>query len=297
MSGDKPPQPIFERAINPIDQRPPIGDIRTRVFFIVRGILNRAVLQNSLEVLIQEHRVLGAKYRPATKKGQPAYWVFLEQPHYGWTTREIDTTLEASGLIPDVSNPRGAVVWGRPITDHEAAWTPAGWPIDRTDDMAHTPSLLVHITGYTNATVLAVSIPHAMADQKGLASMMEAWLTTAEGRPPLEFESFDEGQLDGPSDLPMNVLRRKGQYRVKTKSEHFRTILGLLPDLIRNREETRRLLFLSAAAVSRLRDLCNEASQTKADSVVVTNGDIVSSILAKVSRRFALFTRRCLVDH
>lgn len=286
-------------ALHPIDQRPPVGVTRTEVFFVVRQVLDQQLLRDSLEKLIRNHvPILGARLTPAQKEGG------LEEYHYpetfpddaklfSWSAASLDSTLEASKLIPDVSNPKGAVVWGSPISDHEAAWTPSDWPRERTDDKPDTPLLLVHVTSYQDATVISLNIPHAVADQKGLASMVQAWLLVAQGLEPPPFIKLEPGALDGPSDLPQSELRKKGYYRVKTKGEHIRTILGLLPDLIKNREEDRRLMFLSASTVERLRDKCNEGVTEKnsSDYPAVTNGDIVTCILAKVYKAWVLKTR------
>ncbi|KAI9150569.1 Acetyltransferase BOT5 [Paramyrothecium foliicola] len=279
-------------ALHPIDQRAPVGQIRTLVFFVVREVLDQDLLRDSLDKLIRQHLpILGARLKPATKKG------LLEEYHYpqpypddavlfAWSERSIESTLNAAKLIPDVSS-TSAVSWGRPVTDLEATWTPSGWPLQRKDDKPDTPLLLVHLTSYNDATVLSLNIPHAVADQKGVASMVEAWLAVAQGKTPPPFIQLKPGALDGPKDLPASVLQRKGEYRPKTKGEFIRLIVGVLPDLVRNREEDRRVLFLSAEVVTRLRDKCNKELREKygSEHAILTNGDIVTSVLLSYLHR------------
>ncbi|KAM0326162.1 hypothetical protein ACHAQA_006756 [Verticillium albo-atrum] len=273
-----------------IDTRPPVGNIRTQVYFIIRGRLDQQLLRTSLDKLIRTHLpVLGAKIKHATKKGELHHYHYPspfpdDAVLFSWSSSSVNTSLEASNLLIDVTTiPVGAVAWGRSTENHEAAWSPAGWPLECKDDGPDTPLLLVHFTSYQDATVLGVNIPHSVADQKGIASMMEAWISVAQGKQPPPFLALQPDALDGPADLPASVLRRKGRYRLKSRREYVGTILGILPDLIKNREEEVRLLFLSSAAVMDLRDRCNDELKTKygLDHVPLTNGDIVTSILSK----------------
>ena len=283
--------PVTKSApLKPIDQRPPVGTFRTLVFFIVRDILDQDLLRRSLDRLIRNHLpVLGAKIKPASKKGGLEEYIY-PQPFpedatlFSWSTSTKESTLDASELFPDVASSKGAVVWGRSIRDLEAAWTPDDWPRGRSDDGPDTPLLLVHVTDYEDATVLTVNIPHAVVDQKGLASMVEAWLLVAQGEEPPPFIELPAGALDGPADLPSSELRRKGQYRVMTKIEFIRSLQGLMVDVLRCKDEDYQLMFLSAEAVASQRVKCNEWLRQKhgEDHVELTNGDIVSSMLTKV---------------
>lgn len=278
-------------SLKPIDQRSVVRQIRTLVFFAVKANLDVEALRASLDTLIRLHLpILGASVKRGAAKGDlDAYHYPERYPDdavlFAWSAVSVDTTLEAAGLLPDVSKPKGAVVWGRKIPDFEAAWTPQDWPRECRDDKPDTPLLLVHVTRYQDATVVSLNIPHFVSDQKGIASMMTAWLLVAGGKPPPQFVNLGVHDLDGPADLPSSELRKKGTYRLKSKGEHIRTIIGFMPDIIRNREEERRLLFLSAATVTSLRDKCNKELGAKygKDGLSLTNGDIVSAVLVKVA--------------
>ncbi|VUC36443.1 unnamed protein product [Clonostachys rosea] len=277
-------------ALHPIDQRPPVGELRTIVFFVIRSVLDQQVLRDSLDKLIRNHLpVLGARLHTAPKEGGLDEFRYPESfpddaTLFGWSEKSIESTLDATKLIPDTSASNGSVVWGRSMEDFEAAWAPSDWSFQRKDDKPDTPLLLVHFTSYLDATVLTLNIPHCVSDQKGLASMVQAWLAVAQGSEPPPFITLEPGVLDGP-DLPQSELRQKGKYRLKSKGEHIRTIVGLLPDIIRNREETGRLMFLPVSLVTRLRDRCNDELTSKhgSDHPVLTNGDVISSSLAKLA--------------
>ncbi|KEY75003.1 hypothetical protein S7711_01345 [Stachybotrys chartarum IBT 7711] len=278
-------------SLKPIDQRSVVRQIRTLVFFVVKATLDVEALRASLDTLIRLHLpILGASVKFGAAKGDLGAYQYPERyPDdavlFAWSAASVGTTLEAAGLLPDVSKPEGAVVWGRKIPDFEVAWTPQDWPRECKDDKPDTPLLLVHVTSYQDATVVSVNIPHFVSDQRGIASMMTAWLLVAGGKPPPQFVNLGVHDLDGPTDLPSSELRKKGTYRLKTKGEHIRTIIGFMPDIIRNREEERRVLILSAATVASLRDKCNKEVEIKygKDGPSLTNGDIVSAVLIKVA--------------
>lgn len=288
-STSQPGPRIREIPLKPIDQRAPVGDIRTIVFFVIRQHLNEELLRQSLDNLIRNHLpILGSRIRRTGEKGPLVYHLpeafAPDALLFAWSSSLVSTTLDESRLLPDVPDSKCAINWGPDVTKIEDKWTPSDWPREFVDDGPDTPLVLVHLTKYTDATILAINVPHAVSDQKGLGSMVQAWLAVARGEQPEPFIELEEDALNGPSDISQSELRRKGEYRLKTKGEHIRSIMSFMPDIIRNRKEDRRVLFLSGTAVAALREKCNKSlGETHgADVPVVTNGDIVTCVLAKV---------------
>ena len=283
------PAPSKVIPLDPIDQWRPINNIRSLLFFIVPKLLDENLLRASLDGLIRYHiPILGARIKASGIKGSLEY--HLPEPFpdgyslFRWSKSSVSSTLAATQLLPVVDNPKCIVTWGPSIARLEDAWSPSDWPTERKYEDPDTPLLLVHITSYVDTTVIATNLPHAVSDQMGYASMIEAWLQVAGGEDPVQFLQQRQDMLRGGYDLPVQELRKKGHFRLATKHEQFRTLLGLLPELIRQPKEERRLMLLSGPLITRLRDRNNAilAARHGPESPLLTNGDVISSILLKV---------------
>ncbi|TDZ29298.1 Acetyltransferase BOT5 [Colletotrichum spinosum] len=274
--------------LEPKDQWKPIDQIRSIVFFIARLPLDEEKLRHSLDNLIRNYLpILAARIAPIGKTGGLAYHIPAEIPHdrrlFEWSSRRVPTTLAASQLLPSRGGGGGEVdgiTWGTSIPQLTEEWAPATWPKSRLDDGPDAPLLLVHVTHYTDTDVLGVNLPHAVVDQMGFASFIRAWLTLAAGGKPSEFLQLPPGTLDGPPDVPSKELRRKGTFRLKTRNDRIRILLGFAPELIREPDETRRLAVFPEALITKLRIRYQETINQKhgLKHAKLTNGDVLVAI-------------------
>lgn len=301
-----PSRPGTERIpLGTLNQWKPVHNIRTIVFFIVRQVLDEDLLRESLDKLIRNHLpILGARIEPTGPKSLPLQYN-LPKPFpenyelFRWSCKSTASSFESEKLLPVVDNPKGIITWGRSIPDLEAQWSPENWPVERKHEEPDTPIILVHITNYTDATVVTTNIPHAVCDQVGYASFMRAWLQVAKGETPPPFLELSHDALDGTKGLPREVLRRKGAFRLTTTQERIRAYACYGPELMTQSEEDRRLMFLSGSLISKLRARHNEALKEKygSDAPVLSSGDIIAAIATKVCVVWLHTYGHRLIDH
>ncbi|POR36052.1 Alpha-1,2-mannosidase family protein [Tolypocladium paradoxum] len=279
------------------DRWRPVDNIRSKLFFIVREALDGDTMRNALDQLIRDHLpILGASIELTGKGGHMAYHLpntFSENHKlFQWSHETMESTLESAQLLPTKKSPPSGSAFFAPasVPDMETEWIPSDWPLERKFEKPNMPLLLVHITSYTDATILALSLPHAVTDQMGYASMVSAWLQLIDGQQPAPFLELSPGALDGPQDISREELRRKNRFRITSKAETLAALMGFIPDLIMNPTEVRRTLFLPATLVDDLRKRHNESLKAEygEDRPTITNGDIIAGILSK----FAYLARR-----
>ncbi|PNY27768.1 Alpha-1,2-mannosidase family protein [Tolypocladium capitatum] len=277
------------------DRWRPVDNIRSMLYFVFRDTALRAdAMRPALDRLIRNHLpILGARLaEPRGGHGLLEYHLPEAFPDdyalFQWSTKAVASTLEATRLLPR-STPtqpaRAACFAPCSVPELEAQWIPSDWPLERRLERPDTPLLLVHITSYTDATVLALSLPHAVADQMGYASVIRAWLQLVAGQEPAPFLELRPGALDGPADISLKELRRRRTFRVTNKAERTASLMGLLPGLVANPREARRILFLPETLVRDLRARHEESLEAEhgEDAAALTNGDVVAATLAKLA--------------
>jgi hypothetical protein len=277
--------------LEPIDQWIPIENIRTFVFLVVRETLNEEAMRDALDRLIRNHLpILGARLETLPKNGALAYRLPKTFPAnyklFQWSTDTIDSSLADARLLPELPQVDCDILHGPcSIPELEGVWTPPTWPKERRFEQSDTPLLLVHITRYADATVVALNLPHAVTDQMGFGSLITAWMQLVKGETPAEFLQLEPGALDGLENPSEKELRKKNTFRIMSKSERARAITSFLPDLMLNQKEVRRLLFLSIDLVEGLRDRHTQALKAKygEETPALTSGDIITALLAKLA--------------
>ncbi|KAJ5684490.1 BCL5p [Penicillium maclennaniae] len=158
----------------------PIDNIRTFVFLVVRATLNEEAMRTALDRLIRNHLpILGSRLEAVSKSGKLAYRLPTSFPAeyqlFLWSSDIVDSTLADAQLLPKETHADCDILHGpRSIPELEGEWTPSTWPRERRFEAPDTPLLLVHITRYTDATVVALNLPHAVADQMGFGSLITA---------------------------------------------------------------------------------------------------------------------------
>ncbi|KAJ5132098.1 BCL5p [Penicillium atrosanguineum] len=240
--------------LEPLDQWKPIDNIRTFVFLVVRAILNEEAMRTALNRLIRNHLpILGARLEAISKDGNLAYRLptsfTTDYQLFHWSSDTVDLTFADAQLLPKVMQTDCEILHGPcTIPELEGKWTPSTWPKERKFERSDTPLLLVHITRYADATVVALNLPHAVTDQMGFGCLIEAWMQLVKGETPAKF-------------------------------------LELEPDLILNSNEVRRLLFLPISLIEGLRDRHTKALKAKygEEAPALTSGDIIIALLAKLA--------------
>lgn len=272
--------------LKPLDQWRPLVDIRSLLFLVVRENLNEEAMRDSLDRLIREHLpLIGARielkkseheYRPP-KPFPPGYLLFE------WTNNTIDSSLGDSNLLPQAPQSESAPFFtSSNIPDMEREWTPSTWPVERKFEKPDAPLLFVHITKYTDSTIVALNLPHAVSDQLGFGSMINAWMKLLNGEAPPEFIELSPDALDGPK-LSQKELRMKGKYRILSGREQATKIIPFIPGLVRYWKDIRKTLFLPVNLVDDLRERCMVKLKAKygEEAATLSNADVITAILAK----------------
>ncbi|CEL03438.1 hypothetical protein ASPCAL04592 [Aspergillus calidoustus] len=265
------------------DQLKPINIIRTRTCFILDKRLDENILKDALNELIRTH---GGNKRleyhlPETFEEQ--YVLF------SWSSKEDEKSFWDIASSLDVHDCKG-VTFLPPVDAIEDAFIPSTWPTSRKDEPPDAPLLYVHLTFATDATVIATSLPHTVADQYGLGNVMKAWLGLVEGEipPPMVGHSDDALPKSKPYNaFPKNVVFRKGRMRVRRRMEHFFVILGLIPDIVKYKEEPAHIVFFPRRLIRSLQERHQHVLRdTYGPDTTISEGDILTAIITKFSRMY-----------
>lgn len=276
------------------DQQKPINNIRTRTFFILDDRLDEEILRNALDSLIRDHwRKLGARLVTRSTDGLLEYHL----PHtfgekyvlFNWSSQEYDHAIDKIPSFPRATPPEKGVTLLPHLSSVESWFRPSDWPFHRKDEPPDAPLLYVHMSLFTDATVIAMSFPHAFADQFGMANIMKAWLGLTRGEePPSMVGANNDVLVNGKSytDYPVEEVVRKGKVRVRRKMEYPFVILGFIPELVVRRKEISHTLFLPLPLVQSLRERHSKALADKyGTDPGISNGDIITGIVTKVCFR------------
>ncbi|KAK1237402.1 hypothetical protein MKX08_003027 [Trichoderma sp. CBMAI-0020] len=270
------------------DQWRPISSIRSLAFIVVRDILDGDFMNESLVKLITEHiPLLGSRIKPSGTNGWLQYHLISPPPDnykiFGWSVSNIGSTLGDSKLVPDQDS-QGGITILPDVTALESCWIPADWPILRNQDKPETPLLLVHLTYYTDATIVAVSLPHCVSDQIGLGSVLSSWTDIIKGKEPLPFINLPQGALEGDKTISEKELRKKYEFRLKTKADRAGVLMGIVPELVIRPKETRCTLYFPVELIAGIRERWQKEIQAKYDAKAagITNGDAIAGIIVKL---------------
>lgn len=276
------------------DQSSPAKGIRTRTFFIVDACLDEDALRNALDVLIRRHwRKLGG--RIVARQGdrnQPEYHVPKQfEPDYAlfsWSSSKPGHSIDkVAAAIRSPAQDEGPLLLPSMATV-DSWFRPSEWPYHQQDALPEDPFLFVHLSLFTDATVITISIPHLVADQMGLRNIIKAWLGLIEGRDPPAMVGYDGDVLPGSgkayTDYAKEEVVRKGRLRVRRTGEYFPFILlPLLLELLISFKEEHCVMFLPLSLVRSVRERCTKKIQEEyAEPARISDGDVISAILLKV---------------
>jgi hypothetical protein len=151
------------------DHQKPVSNIRTRTFFILDDRLDEDILRNALDRLIRDHwQKLGAKLITRPTDGLLEYYLpytFGEKYLlFNWSSQEYDYLIDTITSLPKVTPPEKGVTLLPPLSLVESWFRLSDWPFHRKDKPPDAPLLYVHMSLFTDATVIAISCPHVVAD-------------------------------------------------------------------------------------------------------------------------------------
>jgi hypothetical protein len=273
-----------------IDQQRPIPGIRTRTFFLLNDHLDEEVLRNSLDTLIRDHwQKLGARFT-TRRDGRLEYHLPLtfdeKYALFNWTSKQYDHSIENIPSFPKPTAPEKGIALLPHLYTFEEWFRPGDWPLTCERDELDKPLIYAHVAHFTDATVIAVSIPHVFADQLGLGNIIKAWLGLIGGVTPPPMVGIKDdvfANMKEYADYPRQDVKRKGRLAVRRWWEYPLAVAGLVPELIRDPVEDAYTVFIPAPLVESLRERYGkELAEKYGEDPGITNGDVVSAILLKV---------------
>ncbi|KAF5557572.1 hypothetical protein FPHYL_7659 [Fusarium phyllophilum] len=274
------------------DQPNPIPNLRARTFFITDHPLEEQILKNGLNKLIRNHwRKLGACIFPSRGDTRLEYHL----PHvfpddyelFKWSSVSASYSYGETYELSKILHPGDGVAFLPNMETIDARLRPQDWPHERNDEAPNSPLLYVHLTKFSDGAVLAISLPHVFADQGGLANIVKAWLSVIEGKMPPEMTGYRNNVLGGEKISIIEGSRgnRSGRMRIRSMKEQALAIGRIALDLLKDKKEESRLLFLPIQVVQSLRDKARERLDGKHFlASEISNGDIITAIFTKLAR-------------
>jgi hypothetical protein len=272
------------------DQPNPIPNLRTRTFFITDHPLDEQILKNGLDKLIRNHwRKLGARIFPSRGDARLEYHlphVFPDEHElFKWSSVSAGSSYGETYELSKILHPGDGVAFLPNMETIDARLRPQDWPYERKDEPPSSPLLYVHLTKFSDGAVLAISLPHVFADQGGLANIIKAWLTVIEGKVPPKMTGYKDDVLGSKklSNIEVKQNGRVGRMRIRSKKDQALVIGRIALDLLKDKKEESRLVFLPVQVVQNLRDKARErldGKHTLANEI--SNGDIITAIFTKV---------------
>lgn len=272
------------------DQPNPIPNLRTRTFFITDHPLDEQILKNGLNKLIRNHwRKLGARLFPSHGDTRLEYRLPHAFPDdyelFKWSSVSAGYSYGETYELSKILHPGDGVAFLPNMETIDARLRPQDWPYERKDEPPNSPLLYVHLTKFSDGAVLAMSVPHVFADQGGLANIVKAWLAVIEGKTPPGMTGYKDDVLEGEklSNGDVNQDERIGRMRIRSKKDQTLVIGRIALDLVKDRKEESRLVFLPIQVVQSLRDKARERLDGKHILAnEISNGDIITAIFTKV---------------
>lgn len=281
------------------DQQTPMCNVRTRTFFIVNHLLDESVLRNALDHLIRNHwRKLGARLVQRAKDGLFEYHL---PPTFGedyllfkWTSQTYDHSVDKVSIFAKPDPIEGRITLRPALATFESWLRPSDWPIERQDAPSDAPLIYVHFVLFNDATTIALSWPHAVGDQFGVANVMKAWMDQVQGVTPPDMVGFRDDVLENQKsykDYRPEEVVRKGRKRVRGQMEYPFVILGFLPELIMHSKEITHTMLFPTSLLKLLRQrLIKELEEKYAVVPEISFGDVITAVCLKVCLRLA---KRC----
>ncbi|KAF5027124.1 hypothetical protein F66182_750 [Fusarium sp. NRRL 66182] len=274
------------------DQPNPIPTLRTRTFFIINYPLDADVLHAGLDHLIRIHwRKLGSRLVWSRQRKRLEYHLphNFEDDHvlFRWSLKAYSKSIHAVQELSTITSPTGGIAFLPSMDAIDKLARPSDWPFERKDEPPNSPLLYVHLTNFNDATIVAMSCPHTLADQHGVANIVKAWLSVVQGRAPPEMVGYKDDVLGQErfSSEPKGLEPRTGRMRLRGKRDQVLVGGGFARDLLEETKEESHIVFIPIELIQHLRakarrDLANNDELAED----ISNGDIVTAVLTKFVR-------------
>ncbi|KAM0491736.1 hypothetical protein ACHAP8_010365 [Fusarium lateritium] len=272
------------------DQPNPIPNLRTRTFFITDHPLDDQLLKSGLDNLIRKHwRKLGARLVSSEKQGLEYHLPHVFPDGYElfkWSSVSAGYSYGETYEMAKIIHPGDNIAFLPAVDRIDRLARPQDWPFERKDDPPNSPLLFIHLTKFSDGAILAISVPHVLADQGGVANIVKAWLAVIEGKAPPEMVGFKEDVLGSErlSGVKIEQKDRIGRMRIRSKKDQALVVGRILLDMAKEKKETSHIVFLPLRVVSNLREKVKKSLEGKhilADEI--SNGDIITAIFTKIS--------------
>ncbi|EEU37513.1 uncharacterized protein NECHADRAFT_86403 [Fusarium vanettenii 77-13-4] len=250
------------------------------------------VLRDALDKLIRNHwRKLGARLvsSPSTKLLEYHVPSSFDENYvlFNWSSTANAESIRKVEELSSFLSPSQNISFLPSMDVIDKLFRPADWPFERKNEPPDAPLLYVHLTIFSDASVVAMSCPHVLADQFGVASIVKAWLKVARREAPPDMLGYRDDVL--PPGHPIfdyiDKESRKGMMRARGKRDQTAVMAGIVLDLVKAREEESHIAFVPAQLVERLRKRTSKVLAEKNESVPdISNGDILTAIFTKMTR-------------
>lgn len=113
------------------------------------------------------------------------------------------------------------------------------------------PPISVHVTSFTDATLIGLTVPHVLADMATVSILLRAWLNSPPAHPVYEAgkSPLDVAETLVPDGLPAGgLMPARGWHKILAALSHLFDLLW------RGLTEEERLVFVPPGVVARLRD-------------------------------------------
>ncbi|UPK95372.1 hypothetical protein LCI18_006307 [Fusarium solani-melongenae] len=274
------------------DQPNPVDRLRSRTFFIVPNKLDNEVLRKALDRLIRNHWMkLGARLvsSPSTKLLEYHVPSSFDENYvlFNWSSTTNAESIQKVEELSSFLAPSQNVSFLPSMDVIDRLFRPANWPFERKDEPSDAPLLYVHLTIFNDASVVAMSCPHVLADQFGVANIVKAWLTVARGEVPPDMLGYRDDVL--PPGHPIfdfiDKESRKGMMRARGRRDQTAVMASIVLDLVKARKEESHIVFIPLQLVERLREQTSRILLEEDESPPdISNGDILTAIFTKMTR-------------
>lgn len=152
------------------------------------------------------------------------------------------------------------------------------------------PTIRIHVTTFSDATCIGFTLPHIFGDVPGMSVILNAWCSIMAGREselPTLITEDPIANIGGSYPSTKKALKKfhaemEGPYHLLSFLEKIRYFTPLIAELVIHPKEDCRLIFVSNAALSKLRQAALSELQDGKE-VWVSENDIVFALILKVS--------------
>ncbi|KAJ4982804.1 BCL5p [Stagonosporopsis vannaccii] len=207
-----------------------------------------------------------------------------DRPAFSYSHEEINMGLEDHEATKNFPKYNGDISFWPSPHSFQALAAPNGTP-KRPKDLClgDTPQMSLHITAFTNATLIAITWPHTLMDIMGQQALLHAWSLVLQGRDS-EVPPVLGAHEDALSEAVKSFTEKVPEYNLKprelTGSSLIKFVARYLWDLARGPKPETQTVCLPFQVMAALRlqaqlDIATSSSGEK--PAFVSDGDILAA--------------------